>query len=102
MYSFRNRLRNKSGLSKFGVNFLSVENDLMSVLPSGNDGGIGQGFVFFGSSPRRANTSKDEVDYLGYRRKISLIFNRFRGEKNNFGVNRVDWGLSGGDVICEM
>jgi len=81
LYLFRNRLRNKSGLSEFGVNFLSVENDLISVLSSGNDGGIGQDFVFFGSSPGCANASKDEVGYLGHRRKISLIFNRFRGAK---------------------
>ncbi|WP_217589694.1 hypothetical protein [Burkholderia sp. GbtcB21] len=50
-HSFRNRLRNKSKLLKAGVNFLSVENDLILMLPSDNDGGIGQRFVFFGSGP---------------------------------------------------
>jgi len=73
----------KSGLLKSRVNFLSVENDLILVWPFGNDGCIGQYFVFLGKGLAGVNASKEEQRVGGDRSKISLIFNWFRKIKKD-------------------
>ncbi|WP_175970052.1 hypothetical protein [Burkholderia sp. BCC0322] len=85
MYSHRNRLRERIILIELRFNFLFVENDLILALSSGNDGGVGQDFVFFPDDLYGANASKGEQVGGDCRSKISLIFNRFQRIKKDCG-----------------
>ncbi|MCA8276721.1 hypothetical protein LGN17_30015 [Burkholderia sp. AU30280] len=85
MHSYRNRLRERIILIESRVNFLFVENDLILALSPGNDGGVGQDFVFFPDDFPGALASKEERVGGACRSKMSLIFNCFHGIKKDCG-----------------